>query len=1511
MSLEELCSSIQVTFDGQLGKHSQSLVARMISTKMFGGSSTTSIRSYLKSRWGLKSGHQDSVLLSALKIQPATRFGSESEMKAFLDSAAREYLKDVGVVEHNSNSTVDQGSRGQPIVDPKVLEDLKKSQSTLYRQILKAYASQFPQELNTSNKALNDSRAKINELQEELDLWHDEHGDAYAMGIHPIFRPLMARMYDSSWNWALEDALSMFYDLKNNTIQTSDHRFVSRRILITNRATPILVDALRYLLFSLQKASMDVTFVRDILETLIRDCRAAITRSPVAKKILPSTAPCTKIDADGQISYFEIPRIEPTGRAESVDSASPPQTVFELNNEIAVDHLSVASVDHPVEKAVVHLTTVPKVIIDSGDFIYADETRPRGVQKEVLIQEVFEIASSSSSDCSFLSNKDLSSTGIGWTSEKLPLVHIKRKMKNGWKYSGDWSCDYNDALKAAAVHGLSYQHKCILLTGAGENSIGAKVLEGLLAGGAKVIVTTSSYSRRVVTSYQSLFATYGARGSQLVVVPFNQASQRDVLDLISFIYNPNSGLGWDLDHVIPFAAISENGREVDNLDSKSELAHRLMLTNTLRLLGAIKRAKAEQGSKCRPAQVILPLSANHGTFGNDGLYSESKLALEGMFGKWHSESWSDYLSICGAAIGWTRGTNLMGSSDIVSEGIEKLGVKTFSREEMAFNILALMTTRMIEICQSQPILADLNGRMDSLPNIKSSILQIRTNISDTSDIKAAITRDSIHDFNTIRGETQISSDQSMMIDPRANLKLDFPKLLDYNTEIQPLSDELKGMVDLENVVVITGFAEVGPYGNSRTRWEMEAHGIFSLDGCIEMAWIMGLVKHYDGEINGEPYSGWVESKTSKPISDVDVKRKYEDHILEHSGIRITNTLDTNNPGSSSNQRLHEVIIQEDLDPFDVSEETALDFKREHGDKVEIRRISDSNEFSVYLRKGATLMIPKALEDSPVVVGQVPIGWSPKIYGIDESIINQVDPVTLFALVCTIEALLSAGITDAYEIYQYIHVSELGNCLGSGIGGGSALSKIFKSRFLEKTVQNDILQESFINSTAAWINMLLLSSSGPIRTPVGACATSLESLDTGYELLTRGLAKICLVGGFDDTNEDISHEFGNMRATINVKDDLARGRTPKEMSRPMASSRDGFVEAHGCGIQILTTAELALRMGLPIRGIVALTTTASDKIGRSLPAPGKGLLTTVREAVSKIHPPLLETKYRRQRLELRQRGILEARELELTYLQDEISALERGGQYQPAELSDYIQEKKRNIEIESKMHRKEALNNFGNRFWVNDGRISPLRGALATWGLNIDDLGVASFHGTSTIKGDKNELEVIQNQLSHLGRQKGNTILGVCQKYLTGHPKGAAGAWMINGGLQMLDTGLVPGNRNVDNIDKDLEKFHHIIIPAHSIQTDGVKAVSVTSFGFGQKGAQAICVHSKYLFATLDKDIYEEWRIKVEKRQRKANRYFNEAITTKKMFRAKTRSPYSREEEVEFLLKPEARVPFDR
>lgn len=1493
---------MQATFNGQLGKQSQSLIARLVSSKMPGGFNITSARKYLEMRWGLGAGRQDGALLLAITMEPPARLGSENDAKAFLDDVAQKYASHAGISLSTAAATGPAaGGGGGMMMDPAAIDALTKDQRALFKQQLELLARYLKMDLRSGEKAAQVTQESEKLLQAQLDLWTAEHGDFYASGIEPVFSPLKARTYDSSWNWARQDALSMYYDVIFGRLQVVDREIVSQCIRIMTKSNPLLLEFMQYHIDNCPTERGETYKLAKALgEQLIENCKEVLNTAPVYKDVAVPTGPRTTVDNQGNIKYEEVPRQSCRKLEHYVKQMAEGGKITEYGNRTKVNN---------------DLARLVKLIKAQHNMAKPTQAELKNISQNVLqslAMNESQILPKESGKAGLVKKAGLKATthtSKGKT-ESMPFLHLKSYDElSGWSYDKKLSNVYLDCLEEAAKAGISYEGKYVLMTGAGAGSIGAEVLQGLISGGAKVIVTTSRFSREVTEYYQAMYAKYGARGSQLVVVPFNQGSKQDVEALIDYIYDQKKGLGWDLDYIIPFAAIPEQGRQIDGIDSKSELAHRIMLTNLLRLLGCVKVQKAERGFETRPAQVVLPLSPNHGTFGSDGLYSESKLGLETLFNRWRSEDWGGYLTICGAVIGWTRGTGLMSGNNVVAESVEQEGARTFSQQEMAFNLLGLMSPDIVDLCQVQPVFADLNGGLQFIKKLNKLMSKERANITGTSEIRRAVTKETAIENKIVNGEQSEALYKRKTIEPRANIKFDFPNLPDWKTEIEPLNEKLKGMVDLEKVVVITGFAEVGPWGNSRTRWEMEAYGEFSLEGCVEMAWIMGLIKNHNGPIKGHPYSGWVDAKSGEPVDDKDIKSKYEKQILEHSGIRLIEPELFGGYDPNNKELLHEVVIEEDLEPFQSSKETAEEFKRQHGVKAEIFEIPESGEYIVRMKKGASLWIPKALKFDRLVAGQIPTGWDAKKYGVPEDIISQVDPVTLFVLVSVAEALLSSGITDPYEFYKYVHVSEVGNCIGSGMGGAGALRGMHRDRFLDKPVQNDILQESFINTMAAWVNMLLLSSSGPIKTPVGACATAVESVDIGYETIMEGKARVCLVGGFDDFGEEGSYEFANMKATSNAVDEFAHGRTPQEMSRPTTTTRNGFMESQGSGVQIIMTARLALDMGVPIHGILALTTTASDKIGRSVPAPGQGVLTTARETPGKFPSPLLDIKYRRRQIELRKRQIRNWKESELEYLYEEIEAMR--SQSEDFDEKEYTADRVAHVEKEASRQEKEALRSFGNNFWKQDTTIAPLRGALATWGLTVDDLDVASFHGTSTKANDKNESSVICQQLRHLGRTKGNAVLGIFQKYLTGHPKGAAGAWMLNGCLQVLNTGLVPGNRNADNVDSIMEQYDLIVYPSRSIQTDGVKAFSVTSFGFGQKGAQAIGIHPRYLYATLDEETYNAYTAKLATRQKKSYRYFHSGMINNSLFQAKASSPYTDEQLSSVLLNPEARVTEDK
>lgn len=159
-------------------------------------------------------------------------------------------------------------------------------------------------------------------------------------------------------------------------------------------------------------------------------------------------------------------------------------------------------------------------------------------------------------------------------------------------------------------------------------------------------------------------------------------------------------------------------------------------------------------------------------------------------------------------------------------------------------------------------------------------------------------------------------------------------------------------------------------------------------------------------------------------------------------------------------------------------------QKQHGDKAEIIPFAGGNEFQVVFKAGATVMVPRAVSYEHLVAAQVPSGWDARRYGIPEDVITQVDKATLYVLVCTAEALLSAGIAFPYEFYEHTHVSEVTICIGSGLGGSNALRSIHKDRTLDKSAQNDILQETFINTLARGPICYCYLHQGLSRPPLG-------------------------------------------------------------------------------------------------------------------------------------------------------------------------------------------------------------------------------------------------------------------------------------------------------------------------------------------------------------------------------------------------------------------------------------------
>jgi len=676
MALDDLSSSVADHGTGtKLGPFTNGLINKMLTSKMPVNSNVTVLRQYLDSRWGFQQGLQDRALLATVRNQPNGRLAGEKEVYLFLDDTARIVLRGIGVdPESLSSSIATAGHQSTPVaigISPEALKSLRHEQRQHAEALLGVYARQLGREVDDAASGKARAKAILNQLQARLDAWSAEHGDVYEQGICPAFDTNKVRKYGSWWNWAVQQVMALFSTAL--TGQLDDFLAQARQSLdlISTRASPRLLQAIDFLLREVRGVPDSHAQRRDSAQEWLLDlekaCKASVAHGqPRFRCSVVSKVPVLEIDHRGQISVKEEARMAQTCDAGGVALGGCNSDVFDSDETCSL-----------VDAQSYHGSfTLPTASISIFATAYQGSWRTESPNSSGIEDAVFvHIPQAGESPLRPVA----SVPNNMWTPQ------LKTKGRSEWRTNHDITNHYLRWFQKCSTDGVSFGDKTVLVTGAGKASIGSEIVSLCLAAGAKVVVTTSSYSPESCGYYRDLYHQHGARGSQLVLVPFNGGSIQDVQKLVRYIYEDaaKGGLGWDLDHIVPFAAMGEAGRAIDGIDDKSELAHRVMLTNLVRLLGSVKAAKAERRIATHPTHVVLPLSPNHGVFGQDGLYAESKLALEALMNKWYSENWNEYLTLCGTVIGWTRGTGLMTQNDLLATGIEAdLGIRTYSASEM-------------------------------------------------------------------------------------------------------------------------------------------------------------------------------------------------------------------------------------------------------------------------------------------------------------------------------------------------------------------------------------------------------------------------------------------------------------------------------------------------------------------------------------------------------------------------------------------------------------------------------------------------------------------------------------------------------------------------------------------------------------------------------------------------------------------------------------------------------------
>ena len=729
-----------------------------------------------------------------------------------------------------------------------------------------------------------------------------------------------------------------------------------------------------------------------------------------------------------------------------------------------------------------------------------------------------------------------------------------------------------------------YAEDVAVVTGASKGSIAASVVAQLLRGGATVIASTSSLNDDRLSFYKSLYRDSARFGAALWVVPANMASYADIDALVSWVGSDQTeNLGPQAIHIkdaqtptmlFPFAAPRVAG-DLSEAGSRSEMEMKVLLWAVERLVGGLSAIGSERDIASR-LHVVLPGSPNRGMFGGDGAYGESKSALDAVVTRWGAESsWAARVTLAHALIGWTKGTGLMGHNDAIVDAVEAAGVTTYTTAEMAAMLLDLCTPDARVAAAAAPLRADLTG---GLGDIELDMAELAARAREETTAAAGGTDDDGPPSGTIA---------ALPSPPRG-----------YRAAPPPAWAALD--VDPAELVVIVGGAELGPYGSSRTRYEMEVDNELSAAGVLELAWTTGLLKWED-----DPKPGWYDTATGAMVDESEIVENYHDAVVARCGIREF-AADGALNADHSTELLVSVFLDRDFQFVVSTEAEARAFADADPEHTVVRPVADSGDWEVIRKAGTEIRVPRKAKLSRTVGGQIPTGFDPTVWGIGADMVASVDRVALWNMVATVDAFLSSGFTPE-ELMRWVHPSLVASTQGTGIGGLTSMQTMFHGNLLGNAKPNDILQEVLPNVVAAHVMQSYIGGYGAMVHPVGACATAAVSVEEGVDKIRLGKADLVVAGGFDDMTSDAITGFGDMAATADTAMMRAKGISDSKISRANDRRRLGFLEAQGGGTILLARGDLALKMGLPVLAVVGYAQSFADGVHTSIPAPGLGAL----------------------------------------------------------------------------------------------------------------------------------------------------------------------------------------------------------------------------------------------------------------------------------------------------------------
>ena len=219
---------------------------------------------------------------------------------------------------------------------------------------------------------------------------------------------------------------------------------------------------------------------------------------------------------------------------------------------------------------------------------------------------------------------------------------------------------------------------------------------------------------------------------------------------------------------------------------------------------------------------------------------------------------------------------------------------------------------------------------------------------------------------------------------------------------------------------------------------------------------------------------------------------------------------------------------------------------------------------------------------------------PDIKIIPRKIRRSMGRMSFLAIFAVNDALKSAGIEK-----EFIANPRYGCVAGSTMGSSQALYDAFETMLPDHDLTKLTAMKFFqcISHTISMNIAQYLGIIGDVIATSAACASSLQAIGTGFDLIRHNKQDLVLCGGAEELHPTVTGSFDILFATSTRFND-----SPQTTPRPFDKHRDGIVCGEGAGILVLEELTHAKNRGANILAEVIGYNTCGSGIHISQPDP---------------------------------------------------------------------------------------------------------------------------------------------------------------------------------------------------------------------------------------------------------------------------------------------------------------------